>query len=248
MPLLLIRFLAVWHLFVACALVSFAQETGLSAIDKQDLQHHLTFLSSDSLQGRAFGTAVPGLDMAAGYIAENLKQVGLEQANGSYFQTFPLLSSQFDSEKTFMKITDDKGNLIYESDSIFGLSEQSEIQIQNAKIVFAGFGRDGRNKKQNDFEGLNLQDKVVLIAAGTMDSFRKGKSFKFDFQTESRKVERALEAGASAVLLVNSPHDKNKETFLRLQQWVNRPRYRLETEMLQKAEDTPFALTTVLMA
>ena len=244
----LIKFLVVLQFIVGCALVSFAQEIGLKAIDKQDLQRHLTFLSSDSLQGRSFGTVAPGLDMAAAYIAENLERLGLEPINGSYFQPFSLMSSRTDSDKTFVKITDRKGNLIYETDSIFGFSELNEIQIKNTEMAFAGFGRACTNKKQNDFEGLDLNGKVVFIAAGNTDSFRKGKPFKFDFQAETRKMEYALEAGAAAVLLVNSPHDKNKETFSRLWRWASHPRYMLGTETSKKTKGIPLALTSFAVA
>ncbi len=66
--------------------VCFSQNPALSKIDKIDMKRHLTFLSSDSLQGRKLGTDVPGLDIAADYIKVNAEKNGLKPGGDNYFQ------------------------------------------------------------------------------------------------------------------------------------------------------------------
>ncbi len=56
----------------------YGQKPGLQQINVDELKRHLTFLSSDSLQGRAFGTPIKGLDIAASYLKTNAKNIGLK--------------------------------------------------------------------------------------------------------------------------------------------------------------------------
>jgi hypothetical protein len=57
-----------------------------AAISEQDLREHLTYIASDELEGRA--TYTEGLGLAAAYIAQHLKEWGVQPGgdNGSYFQ------------------------------------------------------------------------------------------------------------------------------------------------------------------
>jgi hypothetical protein len=87
--------LLVLILFFA-GLNSFAQNPALKMIDTADLKRHLSFISSDSLQGRAFGTPIPGLDIAAGYLKTNIEKMGLVSGADDYFQNFSIISSQPD--------------------------------------------------------------------------------------------------------------------------------------------------------
>jgi len=94
--------LSVLILFFA-GLNSFAQNPALKMIDTADLKRHLSFLSSDSLQGRRLGTPLPGLDMAAGYIKVNIEKTGLASGAEDYFQKFSIISSQPDIENSFFR-------------------------------------------------------------------------------------------------------------------------------------------------
>src|SRR5690606_28416308 len=120
--------------------VCIGQNSDLETIKIEDLKRHLTFLSSDSLQGRSFGTPVNGIDIAADYIKANAKRIGLTAGADDYFQIVPIVSSQPDSENIFLEISDQKGKVIFKTDSIIGLPQESKIEITNAEIVFTGFG------------------------------------------------------------------------------------------------------------
>src|SRR5680860_54002 len=95
----------------------FSQGKGLSVINKEDLIRHLTFISSDSLQGRTFGTEVDGLGITAEYLKLNAEKIGLKPGAENYFQPVNVVSSEPDLDNTFVEIADNNGNVVYQSDS-----------------------------------------------------------------------------------------------------------------------------------
>ena len=75
----------------------FGNTDGITA---QQLKNYLEFIASDELEGR--DTPSRGLDIAAIYIAQHLKQWGIKPAgdNGTYFQKFPLRRLKIDAQNT----------------------------------------------------------------------------------------------------------------------------------------------------
>src|SRR6056297_1941118 len=64
-----------------------AQNESFESIKETDLRAHLEFMSSDLLQGRDFGTPIPGLDIAAEYLKSQCLRIGLNPVNaGKYVQ------------------------------------------------------------------------------------------------------------------------------------------------------------------
>ena len=73
-------------LFIILVQSGYSQNPALSRIDTNDLKRHLTFIASDSLQGRKFGTKVDGLEITASYLAGESGKMGLKPACENYFQ------------------------------------------------------------------------------------------------------------------------------------------------------------------
>ena len=87
----------------------FSQNPALAKIDQEDLKRHLTFISSDSLQGRKLGTEVPGLDIAADYIKINAEKNGLKPGVDNYFQNVDIVSIKPD-KNSFLEIAKKMGS------------------------------------------------------------------------------------------------------------------------------------------
>ncbi len=238
--------LSVIILFLA-GLNSLAQDSALKMINIDDLKRHLTFISSDSLQGRTFGTMVPGLDIAADYIRANAKETGLSPGVHDYFQTVPIVSLQPDIENTYLEITDTEGNLVHKTDSVIGLPTGTGINISNAGVVFAGFGWIDEKTGYNDFEGVDVRGKVVMFASGSPESFQNKELPRWNNSMETAKIEKAMEAGAIGVILINSPLDEGDSVYNRLNRWANRVDYGLETPE-KKEESNNFIFTTTTQA
>ena len=226
--------------FLLVNLISFAQKSGQDRIKTEDLKRHLTFLSSDSLQGRSLGTSVNGLDIAANYLKTNAKSIGLGGAK-DYFQIVPIVSSQPDSENTYLEITDQTGKVVFKTDSIIGLPQDNEINISNAEIVFAGFGFTDEKTGYDDFKGLELHGKVVMFSIGTPEWFQNDELPRWNNQLETNKVKKAFELGAVGIILINSPLDAENNIYKRIHKWINRTDFNLETT-LKKREENSFVL------
>lgn len=241
------KFVLIFFLLTFLNLNSFTQESGLKFINTEDLKYHLSFLSSDSLQGRAFGTPEPGLDLAADYLKSNAKKMGLKSAADDFFQTVPIVSSQPDIENTFLEIISTDGTVLLKTDSVIGLPAGTEINILNTEVVFAGFGWSDEKTGYNDFKGINIKGKVVMFATGTPESFENNDLPGWNNSMETAKMKQAMETGAALVIIINSPLDEENSMYSRLSRWTNRTDYSLET-LVNKTIRNNFIFTTVAQA
>ena len=237
-----------WVLILFFAgLNSFAQNPALTMIDTDDLKRHLSFISSDSLQGRAFGTPVPGLDIAAEYLKANIKKMGLASGADDYFQNFSIISSQPNIENTFLEITDKNGITIFKTDSIIGLPAGTEINILNAEVIFAGFGWSDDKTGYNDLNGIDVRGKVVMFAMGTPESYKTKELSRWNNSLETAKLKNATEAGAAMVIIINNPHDEGNSIYNRMNRWINRKDFSLEAPD-NITENSSFVFSTSSLA
>lgn len=220
-----------------------SQNPTLEIIDTVDLKRHLSFLASDSLQGRSFNTPTPGLDIASEYLKTNIREMGLKDGANDYFQTVPVLSVHPDRENSFLKILDKNENEIFRVDSIVGLISGEGIDVEKSEIVFAGFGYRDEKTSYDDFEGIDVKGKLVLFSTGTPERYKKNEKPRWDNRLESTKIEYANELGASGVILINNPLDSGNSIYTRIARWKNRGTYSLNTP--KKSENTyDFIFTT----
>ncbi len=140
-----------------------AQEEGLKCIDIPDLQTHLSVLISDDMAGRATGE--PGLDLAAEYIADKAREIGLKAVddNGDYFQEYTLVNKKVDHQNSFIAV-----NRVLKPESrlnypFYLLNEDSGMLELSGKVVFAGYGIRSEKDQYDDFKGVELEGRIVLI-------------------------------------------------------------------------------------
>lgn len=123
-----------------------------------------TKLSSKEFEGR--GTAQPGADKAAQYLADRFAKLGLKPGgdDGTYMQSIKFKSSQFQPESTF-KV----GNVALAHGEDYALLPpySSEEISASGGVVFAGYGVVSTELKRDDLAGLDLKDKIVIIMGGS---------------------------------------------------------------------------------
>ena len=178
-----------------------------STISKNDIQAHIFFLASDELKGRATGS--PEIDIAASYLANNLRRYGVKPAgdNGSYYQ-----------QVTFEKVSPPKSVELQMKN--LNLSEFINLKVSDMSFegdaIFLGYG------SEEDFKSNDVKGKVVLAfagnegATGMMQSYRAG----------MKKREIAENAGAAALIEIVSLSDAEKAS---LAHHFNEPRVSLES-------------------
>jgi hypothetical protein len=219
-----------------------AQSDGMQLISGKRLSEHAFILAADSLQGRGMDPDSPGLEMAADYLQNQIKTIGLEPPKESYLQPFTLYSSVPHAAKSHIKTTNRKGKVKFILKDFAAMEQVSENLEFKGKLFFAGFGFNDKKSNYNDFDGVDIQDKVIIISAGTPESFRKSSSGQMNNQLERSKIKEAMEAGARGVILVTSVADKENQTYSQLKRISSRKRYSLEP--LTDKEDQNLAVIT----
>jgi hypothetical protein len=132
-------------------------------------------------------------------------------------------------ENTFLEITDKNGNIIFKTDSIIGLPAGTGINILNAEVIFAGFGWSDDKTGYSDFNGIDVRGKVVMFAMGTPESFKTKDLSRWNNSLETDKIKKAIEAGAALVIIINNPLDEGNSIYNRMNRWINRNDFSLET-------------------
>ena len=160
-------------------------------------------LSADEMQGR--GTAQPGGEKAAAYLADRFAKLGLKPLgnNNSYLQPIKFREMQFLPQPAFVASTE---NLKFGSDFFVSPPYSGDENI-NGKLVFVGYGTDFPFLKRKDLAGAELRGKVVVIHDGPPPEIGKEQWKKASAQSS---VLRGLIArGASAIVIIG----QNTETL-----------------------------------
>ena len=204
-----------------------AQQKALKSITTDDLHRHLSFIASDSLQGRGTGAPASGLEKAADYIAKNAGKTGLKPPKDNYFQQFGIIRSKPVQENTFLSVTNRNGAVIFTTDSLISINRSQPEQKINGSLIFAGFGWHNKTSGYDDFCNINLHEKVVLFSVGKPETYNENP--RWSTHIENKKIKRAAEKGAKAIILVTSPLDKGNETWNRIKRWMQRNSFVLES-------------------
>jgi Zn-dependent M28 family amino/carboxypeptidase len=150
----------------AAAKLSSAERKAADSVKLETIRELTTTLSSKEFEGR--GTGQPGADKAAQFMAERFARLGLKPAgeNGSYLQAIKFRSAQVMPESS-VKLGD--VTLQHREDYIVVPPYTSDKVDVTGGLVFAGFGAASAELKRDDFAGLELKDKIVVIMAGRPD-------------------------------------------------------------------------------
>jgi len=207
---------------LACALILGAcgaqqppAPTELPAPDAAAIEAHMAYLASDDLEGREAGT--PGYDLAAAYVAERFTEIGLKPAgdNGTYYQTIPFLRSVRATEGRLMEVTSTSGDIIPFAENVdyaMGGSLGSEASDVTGEAVFVGFGVVAPDLGRDDFAGLDVAGKVVVMLSGTPKGIQTEERAYYG----TRKFINASERGAVAVVQLETPTSRGVYPFERL--------------------------------
>jgi Zn-dependent M28 family amino/carboxypeptidase len=180
-----------------------------SEINPADFSELVKTLASDEFEGRGPGT--PGEDKTVEYLQAQMKRIGLKAGNGdSYFQTVPMMETTAD-ENTAMTI-DVKGKahtLKFGSDMVIGTrTGQPEVKVEASDLVFVGYGVDAPEQKWNDYAGLDVKGKTVVMLVNDPgfhakdESLFEGKRMTY-YGRWTYKFEEAARKGAAAALIIH---------------------------------------------
>jgi aminopeptidase YwaD len=206
------RYLPAALLCLLFTLSTFSATLPLTELSAERYLQHVTFLASDELKGRGNGT--PELERAADYIATQFRSYGLQPAgnNGSYFQRFDLtVGAEFGSKNTLQV-----GNVTRAKDKDFVTIPLSASGSYEGPVVFAGYGITAETLHWDDYAGLDVKGKAVLVFRHDPEE-AKGSS-RFASSTDpgapsafTSKVRNARSHGARAILFITDPNNHASE-------------------------------------
>jgi Zn-dependent M28 family amino/carboxypeptidase len=175
-------------------------------ITAASLVSHIQRLSSDEFQGRA--PATPGGELTTAYLAKELEALGLQPAgdNGTFFQQVPIVESNV--ERTFTLSV--PGNTYrYLRDVVaFSGVERPRVQVQG-DVVFVGYGINAPELKWNDYAGVDVKGKWVMImvndppAPADEPTLFGGPALTY-YGRWTYKYEEAARQGAAGALLIHT--------------------------------------------
>jgi len=189
-------------------------QPALEAITPDGLLAHIKVLASDEFEGRAPGTK--GEELSVKYITYQFKQIGLKPGNpdGTYMQEVSLAGIK--SEPQMLFVAGDKTIDLKNQDDFVASSArlQPEIKIDNSDVVFVGYGVVAPEYGWDDYKGVDVRGKTLLMLIGDPpvpdpkdpskldEQMFKGKAMTY-YGRWTYKYEIAAKKGAAAAIIVH---------------------------------------------
>jgi len=186
-----------------------AAREAAASIDPEKIRAHVRFLASDLLEGR--GPGKRGGELAAEYIATQFALAGLRPIgdDGTYFQSVPFMAVHTDVDKTSATVVPANGAPIplkYDQDYVTKNQTGSPSVDLDAPIVFAGYGINAPEYQWNDYQGVDVKGKILLVIVNEPPSedehFFQGKALTY-YGRWTYKYEEGARRGAAGVLIIH---------------------------------------------
>jgi Zn-dependent M28 family amino/carboxypeptidase len=176
---------------------------------KTEINAHLRFLSSDLLEGRA--PATRGGQLAMDYIASVLETAGVQPgAAGSFFQSVPI--DVVTADQSSIRLTaSGKATAAFRDpdDVVVWAGSATENSVARAEIVFAGYGVSAPEYRWDDFKGLDVKGKILLVlvndppATAEEPTLFEGTAMTY-YGRWTYKFEEAERRGAVGMLIIHT--------------------------------------------
>ncbi|HET8646988.1 MAG TPA: M20/M25/M40 family metallo-hydrolase [Vicinamibacteria bacterium] len=190
------------------AAVSAAEKAAAAEIRDELLLGHIRFLSHDLLEGR--GPATRGDALTQAYVAAMFEAEGLEPAgpDGSWFQPFDIVGVSSHAPATTSLRKDAQGVDLRLSDDYVAVvgGEQARSELQDAELVFVGYGIVAPEYQWDDFKGADLKGKVLVMMNNDPEddpALFAGKT-RLYYGRWDYKFESAARQGAAGAIVIHT--------------------------------------------
>lgn len=189
-------------LFALLCVISAAGQT-TSHFDGQTWWDHIKVLADDKLEGRDTGSR--GERAAQAYAIEQLKRAGAEPAGtDGFYQPIKFVSRQIVEKDCSLTLIHDgkREPLTLGEDALIGTRVMPARRVK-APLIFVGYGLKVPEKNYDDFAGLDIRGKIVVIFSGSPSEIPGALASHYQTAAERWKVLRA--AGAVGIVSLISP-------------------------------------------
>ena len=203
--------LTILALLATVATPALAQTAPTPAISLETLKTVTQTLSSDAYEGRAPTTA--GEEKTVAYIIERFKAAGLKPGNhGAWTQAVPMveITATDMSPMTFTVPGKPAQRLAYRTDMVAGTYRVTpSVAVKDSPVVFVGYGITAPEKGWDDYAGVDVKGKTVVILINDADWQTMGREGPFEGRAMTwygrwpYKFENAAKHGATAAIIVH---------------------------------------------
>ena len=186
----------------------------LDKIDAAGLLKHIQTLSSDEFEGRAPGS--PGEEKSVAYLTDQFRRLGLKPGNpdGTYIQSVPLIGFSTKAKGTLR--IGAKTISLNDPERWVAVSRRSPgpVDVLDSEVVFVGYGVVAPEYGWDDYKGLDVRGKTLVMLVNDPPVVDKNDPSKLDdnsfrgkamtyYGRWTYKYEIGAEKGAAAVLIVH---------------------------------------------
>ena len=182
-----------------------------AAITAEDFAAYVQRLASDEFEGRKPGTI--GERMTTTYLVDQFQRIGLKPGNGtSYLQRVPMEETTLlDRDAITLDVA--AGGKVekfaYRRDAIVTtLQGKADVVLKDSAVVFAGYGVSAPEVPWDDYAGIDVKGKTVLVLINDPgfgngdESLFRGKTMTY-YGRWTYKFEECARHGAAACLIVH---------------------------------------------
>lgn len=190
-------------------------QEAINIANKMDYEYffnHVKYFASDELEGRDVSSE--GYNKAAEYTALEFKNMGLLPYGDheSYFQEIPFVKSSIIVSSFQLSIESKKGKV----DGLFGKNisvmlntDAAQVQAED-EIVFVGYGNVFPDKQIDDYKGMDVKGKIVLVASGAPDGVKDPR-----LQDPRQKAFTAISQGAKGIIVFTPNMDEMQDRIFK---------------------------------
>ena len=178
-------------------------------ISAEDFTQHVRVLASDAFGGRAPGSE--GEQRTIDYLVAQFERLGLQPGNGdSFVQTVPMVKSQAAADTTLTLTADGQSSTLRQGEEMVLVTRtaQPEVSVSDSELVFVGYGVVAPEHDWNDYAGLDVKGKTVVMLVND-PGFHAGDESLFGgkrmtwYGRWAYKYEEAARQGAAAALIIH---------------------------------------------
>jgi Zn-dependent M28 family amino/carboxypeptidase len=182
----------------------------IPAISETTLRDVTTRLASDEFEGRSPGTR--GEELTVNYLTEQFRAAGLQPGNnGSWTQDVPLIEMT-STNYSALRFSGGGVNMsLRHADDFVANSYRitPRTDIRNSDVVFVGYGINAPERGWNDYEGIDVRGRTVVILVNdpdwqtpTVGGTFNGRAMTY-YGRWTYKYEEAARQGAAAAIIVH---------------------------------------------
>lgn len=196
--------------FFGCAKKEMDFKEAMNSITIETLSEHIEILASDEFEGRSPSSA--GEVKTINYLRDQYKKLGLRPGNGdSFFQEVPLVEIIPSPDQVIEVKGNGKKVTLKHFEDYVAVTRHvvDRVSINDAELVFVGYGSVAPEYDWNDYEGIDMKGKVAVVLvndpgfATQNPSLFNGNAMTY-YGRWTYKYEEAAKQGAAGVIIVHN--------------------------------------------